>query len=172
VRGLLDNFLAVAIIGGIAFAFWRMWRSMTRPDRTNPDACPKCGYDMQETPRRCPECGWVAPTLEDVPELAMERRLLDTAPPDAIEPRRPEPGETRVTVFETDSGRLADVVAEHLDARGILAEVVTKESSMQRGAWLGRDLYNEVRVWSGDKDLAEAIIKAASPAPEKAEDGA
>ena len=147
-------------------AAWIVWLALDRIRRgqaSTYDLCDECGYDMQATPDRCPECGWIPPLARPLrPGRVDVQKLIDSAPADAITLRQPGEHEQRVVVYESDHTPDADVLCEHLEARGVPCVVVSRESSMQRGAMLRRDTYCQVVVWSDDVEIASALVASAT----------
>lgn len=161
VSDLMEFLLFVGVVAaGIAGFVW-MIRSMRRGSATTYDLCEECGYDMRATPERCPECGWRRPRFRLGPGRVDVQKLLETAPHDPVTLRRPDLDEELVMVFESDFADDVLALAEHLEARGIACEVVDCESSMQQGARLGRVVYQQLWVWSKDKQDAAALVALA-----------
>jgi hypothetical protein len=147
--------LGVAAGVAIMIGMMRRSRASTYYD------CEECGYDMRATPTRCPECGW-EPGKREATTRLNRARLLETAPADGIVARRPEPGEELIVVYETDQYEDAELLCEHVNARGMSCDLRQCESGMQNGAWMHRATFYQLTVWSGDAEAATAFVSAAT----------
>jgi hypothetical protein len=166
IQAVLDDVLELLRWGlpvlALAFAViwllstWNRLDSKPRPSgHGGSDLCPDCGYDVRGGLERCPECGSVTPYVRRQKLKALRAKL----PADAIDPRRPEPHEEPVVVFTTERGMLAEILRQHLEARGIPAEVV-KPQAVDRVLMLPPVSTRRLVVWSDDQDSAEAIVGA------------
>jgi len=159
--GLAGTTVIVAILAS-------MWTSVRSNRASTYGRCEECAYDMRATQDRCPECGWRPGDRRESGRIDA-RRLRDAAPADRINVRLPEPTEELTVVYETDHAGDAEVLREQLVARGMSCELVARESGAQQGARLDRPVYTEFVVWSGDADVARALIERATRTEEARE---
>jgi hypothetical protein len=131
-------------------------------DDDDQDICIHCGYDVR-TLLRCPECG--QPTRE-----ARRRKLLklrEQWPTETIAPRLPEADEQPVLILTTDDVFAGRLLCEHLEARGIKANLNEVKGVSLAAYTTARDSYR-LTVWTNDKERAEAIVEHLWPAEMRA----
>ena len=162
--GPLDVFLqsvlpSALVVGSLTLLAvnWQRRRGRTTsasndtPDGPEPSG--HCGYDVRGGLERCPECGRPTPA-------ARRNRLADLRtrwPTESLVPRSPAADETPVVVLTTDEAPAADLLRQHLEARGIAARTAGPPT-------ISNTVYTHVvgghrlLVWSADADRARAII--------------
>jgi hypothetical protein len=81
------------------------------------------------------------------------KRLREEWPTKYIEPRTPAPSETLEAIYMTDDALLADVLKQHLEARGILA-------ILRNPQHIGRGMYGSyhVMVPSVDAKRGKSVV--------------
>ena len=152
---LIQHALPVVLIAGVLTLLVVNWKRLSQPTHTGdaPETCPGCGYDVRGGLLRCPECGRPTPAER-------RRRLADLRtrwPTETLVPRVPDPDEQPVVVLTTDQAPAADLLRQHLEARGIAARTAGPQP-------IGYAAYQHVMgghklvVWSADAERARAIV--------------
>ncbi len=155
---LLQRYGPAAVIVGSLLWLAVNWRGLRRrpaDDETadGPEPCGHCGYDVRGGLPRCPECGRPTPA-------ARRNRLADLRtrwPTETLTPRTPAADETPVVVLTTEEAFAADLLRQHLEARGIAAPTAgppTISNTVYTQSVGGHRLL----VWSDDADRAQAVI--------------
>jgi hypothetical protein len=157
----VQQFMPIVPIAGLTLLLAIGWKRRAHtgsngddddtPD--GPEPCGHCGYDVRGGLERCPECGRPTPA-------ARRNRLADLRtrwPTESLVPRSPAADETPVVVLTTDEAPAADLLRQHLEARGIAARTAGPPT-------ISNTVYTHVvgghrlLVWSADADRARAII--------------
>jgi len=151
--------LLLAVFIGIAYALWRMWRSMrlswinnVSDDEYLPHTCRSCGRGLKEAAKRCPACR--APS-EDYADQQFLKRLRTTWPKEEAEPVPPVEGEAIVSVHEEMVGGL-DLWIEQFTARGIWCQEKINVIYMPRG---GRSEHHHLMVRKVDEKRARRLVR-------------
>ena len=150
--------LPFVVYGGMIALLVASWYRLGRSDGAataagdGPDPCSHCGYDVRGGLERCPECGRPTPA-------ARRNRLADLRtrwPTETLVPRPPTPDEQPVVVLTTDESPAADLLRQHLQARGITARTTGRQTIIN--SHTGLRVSRRLIVWSADEERARAII--------------
>jgi hypothetical protein len=160
----------------VALFLWRRSDSKDRGKLASSDGeyCHECGYDLRAGHERCPECGTPVPTDADralARGLLLDPKALQNDWPAApIQPRVPEPHEKPIVVYRAQQWAEAELLMQHLQARGVLAKLKSKDEFFQSGYDSQRVSNWLVNVPSDDLELANAIINKLRLKPSARED--
>jgi hypothetical protein len=142
-------------------------RRLDAKDRFDRQQCVNCGYDLRASEDRCPECGFPIQAPELPLTMALDRQTLaNDWPPETQNPRQPGSDEIRVEVYASEEMMAVDLLAEQLEARGLITSVSSSKTKFVDpiSVTTVERTYKKLAVWSGDLDQAVKIIHSFSSA--------
>jgi len=157
--------LAMALV--ITALILREKRRLDAKERFDRQQCVNCGYDLRASVDRCPECGFPIQPPELPLTTLLDRRTLANDWPEVTQPpRQPRPDESRVEVYASEEIMAVDLLAQQLEARGLITGVTTTKTTFLDpiSVTTVERTYKKLTVWSGDLDRAVKIIHDLSSA--------
>jgi hypothetical protein len=152
------GFLAAMLLFVVVPVFRQILKGRSEESDEAHDPCKGCGYDARGL-SRCPECGLIT----DQGRREALAKLRDSWPNEHISPRTPQPDEQPVVVLMTDNRWAADLLCQHLEARGIRA-TTSGGNALPGNVYTGTRESYRLSVWSDDEDRGKAIIERLWPA--------